>query len=47
MLAGLPELPGELEYRFLGRDLLLVDVLANLVVDVLHDALPEPEISSS
>jgi hypothetical protein len=47
MLAGLPELPGELEYRFLGRDLLIVDVLANLVVDVLHDALPEPESVSS
>lgn len=47
MLAGLPELPGELEYRFLGRDLLIVDVLANLVVDVLHDALPEQEIISS
>jgi hypothetical protein len=47
MLAGLPELPGDLEYRFLGRDLLIVDVLANLVVDVLPDALPEPEISSS
>ena len=47
MLAGLPELPGELEYRFLGRDLLIIDVLANLVVDVLHDALPEPESSSS
>jgi hypothetical protein len=47
MLAGLPELPGELEYRFLGRDLLIIDVLANLVVDVLHDALPEPDASSS
>jgi hypothetical protein len=47
MLAGLPELPGELEYRFLGRDLLIIDVLANLVVDVLLDALPEPDASSS
>ena len=47
MLAGLPELPPELEYRFLGRHLILIDVLANVVVDVLHDALPEPEISSS
>jgi hypothetical protein len=47
MLAGLPELPPELEYRFLGRHLILVDVLANLVVDVLPDALPEPDVSSS
>jgi len=45
MLAGLPELPGELEYRFLGRNLLIIDVLANLVVDVLDDALPAPEVS--
>lgn len=43
MLSGLPELPPELEYRFLGRHLVLVDVLANLVVDVLRDALPESE----
>jgi hypothetical protein len=47
MLAGLPELPPELEYRFLGRHLIIVDVLANLIVDLLHDALPEPELSSS
>jgi hypothetical protein len=47
MLAGLPELPPELEYRFLGQHLILIDVLANLVVDVLPDALPDPEMSSS
>ena len=47
MLAGLPELPPELEYRFLGQHLILIDALANLVVDVLYDALPEPEVSSS
>lgn len=47
MLLALPELPPELEYRFIGRDLVLIDVLANLVVDVLYDALPEPEFSSS
>lgn len=47
MLAGLPQLPPELEYRFLGRHLILVDVLANVVVDVLYDALPGPDVSSS
>jgi hypothetical protein len=47
MLRALPELPPDLEYRFIGRDLVLIDVLANLVVDVLHNALPEPESSSS
>ena len=47
MLRALPELPPELEYRFIGRDLVLIDMLGNLVVDVLRDALPEPESSSS
>ncbi|HEY6614649.1 MAG TPA: hypothetical protein VIZ32_09025 [Vicinamibacterales bacterium] len=47
VLRALPELPPELEYRFLGRHLLIIDGLANLVVDVLYDALPEPEFSSS
>ena len=37
---GLPELPRELEYRFIGRDLVLLDVRANLVVDVLELAIP-------
>lgn len=37
----LPALPDELEYRFRGRHLVLVDTHANLVVDVLENALPE------
>jgi hypothetical protein len=36
----LPPLPEELVYRFVGRDLVLVDVDAEMVVDVLEDALP-------
>jgi len=36
----LPSLPPELAYRFVGRDLMLVDVHANLVVDILDLALP-------
>ena len=36
---ALPPLPDELEYRFVGRDLVLIDVLANLVVDVLRQAI--------
>jgi hypothetical protein len=40
----LPELPNELEYRFVDRDLVLMDKETDLVVDVLKDALPpEPE----
>jgi hypothetical protein len=36
----LPVLPLELEYRLAGRALVLVDVTANLVIDVLVDAVP-------
>src|SRR5262245_32376458 len=36
----LPELPAEVEYRFVGRHLVLVDADANIVVDILRDALP-------
>jgi hypothetical protein len=40
VLAALPPLPEELEYRFVGADLVLVDVRADLVVDILKAALP-------
>ena len=39
VLAALPELPEELEYRFVGADLVLIDIRANLVVDILEGAL--------
>jgi hypothetical protein len=42
LLHALPALPRELEYRFSDRDLVLIDVHANLVVDILDDALPAP-----
>ena len=37
----LPDLPPGLGYALWGRDLVLVDVVANLVLDVLPEALPE------
>jgi hypothetical protein len=40
VLETLPRLPFEMSYRFDGLDLMLVDVEANLVVDVLEKALP-------
>lgn len=40
LLQKLPALPDELAYRIVGRDLVLVDTRANLVVDLLHEALP-------
>ena len=40
LLEALPPLPVEMQYRFIGRDLLLVDVEADLVIDILPNALP-------
>ena len=40
LLEVLPSLPDEIEYRFVHRDLVLVDIHADLVVDVLAGALP-------
>ena len=42
VLWRLPTLPDEVEYRFIGRTLALVDVRASLIVDLLPDALPWP-----
>jgi hypothetical protein len=36
----LPELPEELQYLLQGRDLVILDIETDLVVDVLDDALP-------
>jgi hypothetical protein len=40
LLRVLPQLPEELEYRILGRHLLLRDVKGNIVVDYVRDAVP-------
>jgi hypothetical protein len=40
LLQKLPKLPDELEYRIVGRDLILLDVRANLVVDLLQEIVP-------
>jgi hypothetical protein len=39
VLAGLPKLPEELEYRFVGKHLILRDVHANLIVDFIPNAI--------
>jgi hypothetical protein len=39
VLDALPRLPHELQYRFVGRDLVLVDTHADLVVDILRNAV--------
>jgi hypothetical protein len=40
LLSGLPKLPEELEYRLLGRHLILRDTKANIIVDALLNAVP-------
>jgi len=36
LLANLPALPPEIEYRITGRDLVLLDAKANLIVDIIR-----------
>lgn len=40
LLLNLPKLPPNLDYRLLGRDLVLRDTEANLIIDVLPNAIP-------
>jgi hypothetical protein len=40
VLAVLPKLPDELEYRFIGHRLILFDVHAHTVADYIENALP-------
>jgi hypothetical protein len=41
VLLTLPTLPASLHYRFVGRDLILVDSVAQLIVDYLPAAAPD------
>lgn len=40
ILAALPKMPEELEYRFVGRALVIMDVHAHMIVDFVPDVLP-------
>ena len=40
LLVKLPQVPKELRYRFVGKNLLLVDRDNNLIIDYMVDALP-------
>jgi len=39
LLARLPELPNDIQFRFIGRDLILYDVRANTIIDRMPDAI--------
>jgi len=41
VLKPLPELHGELEYRFIGRRLILLDTEAEIILDFTEDVLPQ------
>jgi hypothetical protein len=40
VLEGLPKLPEEMEFRFVGNTLVLMDVHAHLIADFIPDAFP-------
>jgi hypothetical protein len=40
IIEALPELPDELQFRLVGGHLVLIDIHAGLVVDILRHALP-------
>jgi hypothetical protein len=40
VLAALPQLPKDIEYRFIGKHLILRDARANLIIDYMVNALP-------
>ena len=40
LLSKLPQLPKELRYRFVGRNMILVDRESNVILDFMPDALP-------
>ena len=42
LLKKLPELPKELEYRIVGRHLILRDATGNVIVDIMRDIVPIP-----
>jgi hypothetical protein len=39
ILAALPKLPEDLEYRFVNRTMILIDTHANLIVDFVPNAI--------
>lgn len=44
LLLKLPQLPEQVRYRFVGRDLILRDTEANVILDFIKDALPDRSV---
>jgi hypothetical protein len=47
LLANLPTLPDQLEYRFVYNDLILMDDHAHVILDFIVDAMPRAPIPAS
>jgi hypothetical protein len=47
ILLHIPQLPAELEYRIVNRDLIIRDVEADMIVDVLRDVITLPTASAT
>lgn len=47
LIDALPPLPSELQYRIVGNDLVLIDVHASLIVDVLPNVLAEMTVNDN
>lgn len=41
VLEGLPKLPGEMEFRFVGNSMILMDVHAHIIADFIPNAFPQ------
>jgi hypothetical protein len=41
VLQKLPKMPEDLEYRFVGRHLVILDTHAHLIVDFVTNAIPD------
>ena len=44
LLLKLPQLPEEVRYQFVGRDLILRDAEANVILDFINDAVPDRSV---
>lgn len=42
LLSAFPKLPEEVAYRIVSRNLVLIDVKSNMVIDLIHEIIPKP-----
>lgn len=42
LLSAVPKLPEDVAYRIVSRDLVLIDVKSNMVIDLVHEIIPKP-----